>query len=122
MRRKLALAGLVVAGAAAAQDYPQVAYNNHCRTCHSLDPGDNRLGPSLHGVIGREAGTLDGYRFSQSMAGSGVIWDEETLDAFIENPDAVVSGHGMRPYQGIADAAVRAAIIHALTEGATTEE
>ena len=114
--RTIALAALVLhGGAALAQDdAAQLAYNNHCRTCHSLDPGDHRLGPSLHGVVGREAGSLQGYAFSGSMRRSGVTWDAETLDAFIEDPDAVVPGHGMRPYQGIQDPGVRARVLEAL--------
>ena len=113
--RTLALAALILhGGAALAQDDAQLAYNNHCRTCHSLDAGDHRLGPSLHGVVGREAGSLQGYTFSQAMRRSGVAWDAETLDAFIEDPDAVVPGHGMRPYQGIRDPEVRAHILEAL--------
>ena len=105
----------LAAGAVAAQDEAgKIEFNNHCRTCHSLDEGDNRLGPSLHGVVGRQAGTVEGYTSSSSMASSGVTWDAATLDAFIENPDAVVPGHGMRPFQGITDPEIRAAIIAAM--------
>lgn len=112
----LIVPGLVAAAfpATAQEDDAQLAYNNHCRTCHSLDEGDNRLGPSLHGVLGRQAGTLEGYTFTRSMTQSGVTWDAESLDAFITNPDSVVPGHGMRPYAGISDPEVREKIIAAL--------
>ena len=80
---------------------PQVAFNNSCRTCHSVKEGDNRLGPSLAGVVGRKAGTLPGYAYSPSMQNSGVIWDEATLDTFIANPDQVVGGNKMKPFTGI---------------------
>jgi cytochrome c len=117
MRTALWLSSVLAAGVVAAQETPQMAYNNHCRTCHSRHAGDNRLGPTLHGVIGRKAGTLDGYPFTRSMAASDVTWDAGTLDAFIRDPDAVVPGHGMRPFQGIANADIRAAIIEALKDG-----
>ncbi len=108
----------LVPGAAAAQDEAAgLAFNNHCRTCHSLDAGDNRLGPSLHAVVGREAGTAEGYAYSDAMAQSGVVWDAETLDAFIADPESVVPGNAMTPFAGIADAEIRAAIVAALGAG-----
>jgi cytochrome c len=87
------------------------AFNNSCRTCHSAKPGENRLGPGLAGVTGRKAGIVDGFKYSPAMKSSGVTWDEKTLDAFLANPDAVVPGSNMKPYTGIADAAVRSSII-----------
>jgi len=90
---------------------PQVAYNNACRTCHSMREGDHRLGPSLHGVVGRKAGSVEGYGFSSAMQQSSVVWDEATLDAFIENPDKVVHGNAMKPYGGIDDPAQRKEIV-----------
>ena len=105
------LALLLLSGAAAAQEEGQVEFNNHCRTCHSVDEGDHRLGPSLHNIIGREAGTQEGANYSDAMRSSTVVWDGETLDRFIENPDAVVPGNNMKPFSGIADADVRAAIV-----------
>ncbi len=89
----------------------KLAFNNACRTCHSMRPDDNRLGPSLHGVVGRKAGTLKGYTFSPAMQNSGITWDEETLDKFIANPDQVVRGNAMKPYGGIADEGERKKII-----------
>ena len=103
-----AFAALAMADTAAD---PQVAFNNSCRTCHSAKEGDNRLGPSLHGVVGRKAGTAAGYKFSASMQGSNIVWDEKTLDAFITNPDQVVNGSAMKPFGGIADADQRGQII-----------
>jgi len=95
-------------------DEGKVAFNNACRTCHSFKAGDNRLGPSLHGVVGRKAGTMEGFPFSSAMKSSGVTWDESKLDQFIENPDKVVHGNGMKPFGGIADAAERSKIINYL--------
>lgn len=96
--------------AAPAQD-GQVAFNNFCRTCHSLKAGDNRLGPSLHGVVGSKAGHSPGYGYSQSLKQSGVSWDDATLERWIENPDAVIPNNNMKPYNGITDGAVRKKIV-----------
>jgi cytochrome c len=62
-------------------------------------------------VIGRKAGSLAGYAYSDAMKNSSVSWDEATLDRFIENPEAVVSGNNMKPFSGIASADDRTAII-----------
>lgn len=89
----------------------KTAFNNSCRTCHSFKEGDNRLGPSLHGVVGRKAGSVEGFAFSPAMKGSNITWDEATLDKFIANPDNVVNGHAMKPFGGIADASERSKIV-----------
>lgn len=89
----------------------QLLFNNACRTCHTVKDGDNRLGPNLHALIGRKAGSLGNYGYSESMAKSGVTWDKATLDRFIANPDAVISGNNMKPYGGISSAQDRAKII-----------
>jgi cytochrome c len=109
------LASFAPAHAAEEQgDDGQVAYNNACRTCHSFKAGDNRLGPTLHGIVGRKAGSVEGFAFSPSMKSSGITWDEANLDKFIANPEAVVSGNGMKPFGGIADAGERTKIVNYL--------
>src|SRR6266436_3684027 len=67
---------------AAAED-DQLAFNNVCRTCHTLGEGDNRLGPSLHNIIGRKAGSLPNYNYSSAMNRADLVWDRATLDRFI---------------------------------------
>jgi cytochrome c len=90
----------------------QGAFNNHCRTCHSVKGEDNRLGPSLAGILGAKAGTRPGYAaYSQAMKTSGAMWDEANLDKFIADPESVVPNNNMKPFKGIPDAAVRKAII-----------
>jgi cytochrome c len=93
----------------------KAAFNNHCRTCHSLKEGDNRLGPSLGGIVGAKAGTRQGYpNYSGAMKGAGITWDEQTLDRFITNPEDVVPNNNMKPFKGVPDPAVRKSIIEAM--------
>jgi cytochrome c len=117
MIRRLAVCAALAAllgplQATAADDDVEITFNDHCRECHSFLKDDNRLGPSLYGVIGRKAGSLEGFAYSESLKDSGVTWDEPTLDKWIANPDAVISGNQMSPpYGGVADAAIRKRII-----------
>ena len=111
---------LLLALPAEAQDKAdgQLLFNNSCRTCHTLKQGDNRLGPNLHGIVGRKAGALTDYGYSGSMKNADLTWDKATLDRFIANPDQVVPGHNMKPYGGIASAEDRATIIRYLETSA----
>lgn len=81
-----------------------------CKACHSVEPGKTVIGPSLHGVFGRKAGSLAGASYSPAMTGSGLVWDEATLDAFLTSPMAKVPGTRMT-YAGQTDPARRAASI-----------
>jgi cytochrome c len=110
----LAVALLLSGPSWAAEEAGKEVFNNNCRTCHSWKKDDNRLGPSLHGVIGRKAGSASGFAFSESMKSAGITWDEGTLDKFIANPDGVVPNNKMKPFTGIADAATRKQIIEVL--------
>ena len=104
----------VVAGGAVAQDSAskgELAFNYHCRSCHSLKPGDHRQGPSLNGVIGAKAGSTDYAGYSEGMKSAGVTWDEATLDRFVANPDQVIPNNKMKPYTGLTDANVRKQVV-----------
>ena len=94
----------------------QQAFNNACRTCHIVREGDNRLGPNLHKVVGRKAGSLPDYGFSSAMKEAGFVWDEEKLDRFIANPDEVVPGNNMKPYGGLPSSDDRKKIIAFLAQ------
>jgi cytochrome c len=94
----------------------QQAFNNACRTCHIVREGDNRLGPNLHKIVGRKAGSLPDYAFSSAMKEAGFIWDEEKLDRFIANPDEVVPGNSMKPYGGLPSSEDRKKIIAFLAQ------
>ena len=81
-----------------------------CAACHKLDRADDGLGPSLHGVFGRKAGSLTEYRYSPALKRSNITWTSQAMDTFISDPQAAVAGNRM-PYAGLADAADRADLI-----------
>lgn len=68
---------------------------NKCKACHALEAGKNKIGPTLHGVIGREAGTVEGFKYSDAMKNAGVTWDEESLDQYLADPKGFIPGNKM---------------------------
>ncbi len=69
-----------------------------CKACYTLEVGKHRVGQSLAGVLGRTAGTADRYKYSRAMAAygaTGVVWGDQTLDHYLENPRKVVKGTKM---------------------------
>lgn len=66
-----------------------------CKTCHVLEPGVNRIGPSLAGIVGRAAGTVEGYKYSDANKNRGITWSKEKLYQFLENPQRVIPGTKM---------------------------
>jgi len=84
-----------------------------CRSCHSADVGRNGLGPSLAGVVGREAGTIEGFKYSDAIKASGVTWTPENLDAWLVDSAGFIPGNRMaqlfRP--GVQDDTKRADLI-----------
>jgi cytochrome c len=65
-----------------------------CSACHSVN-GQNKLGPSLAGVVGRTAGTVAGTRYSKALAQSQIVWTEQNLDAYLTAPTTLVRGTTM---------------------------
>jgi cytochrome c len=82
-------------------------YNSRCVACHS--PDANRVGPKHRGVVGRTAGTVPDFNYSKAVKGSGVVWNEETLDKWLTNPQAFIPGQRMN--FKVADPADRADLI-----------
>ncbi len=68
---------------------------NKCKACHVVDQEKNRVGPHLVGLFGREAGAVEGYKYSKAMKNAGITWNEETLDAYLEKPKQYIKGTKM---------------------------
>jgi cytochrome c len=69
-----------------------------CAACHSDKP--DAIGPSLKGVVGRKAGALENFRYSNAMMRAGIVWDEANLRDYIKDPQAKVKGNRM-PFGGL---------------------
>lgn len=62
-----------------------------CRSCHTLTPGGpNMTGPNLHGLFGRKAGSHPDFTYSEGLKNSGITWDAQTLDKWVDQPRTVV--------------------------------
>ncbi len=69
-----------------------------CKACHVVDADTNKIGPSLKGVVGRTAGTHEGFRYSPAMVAageSGIVWNDETLSAYLRDPKGYIKGNKM---------------------------
>ena len=67
-----------------------------CRTCHQIgEKARNFVGPELNGVVGRKAGSVPGYNYSDANKNSGLVWDEATLAKYLRKPREVVPGTKM---------------------------
>lgn len=98
----VALAALTVVAAAWATD-PSVAqaaagqrlFQQRCGACHQIATTRNGAGPHLQGVVGRAAGSVEGFSYSPALRGSGITWTPETLETYLANPTAMVRGTRM---------------------------
>jgi len=109
----LAFSALIVVGIphpVRAQDAGESAFKRNCAACHVVEAGQNRLGPSLAGIVGRKAGTVPGFAYSDANKNSGVTWDEATLDTYLQDPKKFMPGTKMVS-PGVKDADARAALI-----------
>lgn len=86
-----------------------------CQACHSIEAGTNKLGPSLHGLIGRTSGAIDGFRYSDAMKNAHLTWDEATLDKYLASPKTLVPGTKM-VFPGLPKEEDRLAVIAYLKE------
>ena len=82
-----------------------------CKACHVVNKEQNRTGPHLVNLFGRAAGSLEGYKkYSKAMKSSGIVWDEETLDAYLKAPKKYIKGTRMA-FAGLKKDADRANVI-----------
>jgi len=70
-------------------------FKSQCGICHAIAAGRNMVGPSLAGIVGRKAGTIPGFRYTDANKNSGLTWDAATLDRYLTNPRAAVPGTNM---------------------------
>jgi cytochrome c len=85
------------------------AFSTTCGPCHSTEPGVNKIGPSLAGIVGSKSGAVPGYNFSSALKAANITWDEQALDKFLKNPSADV--HGTKMVISVPDAEHRQNII-----------
>lgn len=81
-----------------------------CKICHSMEEGKNGIGPSLHKIVGSKAGDIPGYSFSPAMKSSGIVWSEDKIFDYLENPRKLVPGTKMS-FAGWEDPQRRADVI-----------
>lgn len=76
---------------------------NKCLACHENKEGKNKVGPTLKGVVGRAAGAVEGFAYSDPMKNYGKTWDDATLAAYITDPKGAIPGNKM-VFPGVKDA------------------
>ena len=118
MRRRLtflivpALAGTITSAALAAGDPVKgKADFEQCAACHSLEAGQNGVGPSLHGLFGRKSGAEEDFVYSAAMRRGSVTWTPEVLDHYLADPQGGAFRGNRMPFAGMPDAQARADLI-----------
>ena len=109
--RRTVIAGLLHAGSAtAALAAGEKIFKTQCGICHAVVAGENRIGPTLFGVVGRPAGSVPGFNYTADHKKLGITWDAATLDKYLANPRAMVPDTSM-VYAGLKDDAERADLV-----------
>jgi cytochrome c len=80
-----------------------------CGVCHATEPGVNKVGPSLAGVVGRKSGSAGGYEYSAAMKDANITWDNDTLDQFLAGPGNFL--HGTKMFLSVANSTERQNVI-----------
>jgi cytochrome c len=112
------LAGMALmvgmSGTASAQDADAGAkVFSKCKACHVIDAPTNRVGPSLHGVIGRTAGTVEGFKYSDAMiqhGKDGLVWNNDALQQYLADPKGFIPKNKMA-FPGLKNADDRTNVI-----------
>lgn len=84
------------AGEQAMHKAGQVMFEHRCRSCHADDPALKSYGPSLVGIVGRKAGSIEGFAYSDAMKASGIVWNDETLRKWIADNTGMLPGTRMK--------------------------
>ena len=113
--RRTVIAGLLLAASATTALAADPAagekiFKTQCGICHAVAAGENRIGPTLFGVVGRAAGSVPGFNYTADHKKLGITWDAATLDKYLANPRAMVPDTSM-VYAGLKDDAERADLV-----------
>jgi cytochrome c len=84
-------------------------FRSQCAACHSVEPGQNRTGPSLAGIVGRRSGQAAGFPYSAAARKADVTWDQTTLEKFLANPREAIPG--LITHRVVRDQAQRADLV-----------
>jgi cytochrome c len=88
----------------------EAVFKKNCAVCHTVEAGKNKIGPSLHGIVGRHSASLPDFAYSDAMKKADKTWDDATLDTYLANPRALVPGTKMI-FPGLKDEADRKNVI-----------
>lgn len=125
MRKALILASMLLAPVAAQAAGDPVAGKKQfapCGACHTVEKGGpNKIGPNLHGIIGKKSGTNHPeYAYSAAMKNAGITWSEEELMKYLVKPQEYVKGTKM-PFVGVPNPEIRANIVAYVLEATKAE-
>jgi cytochrome c len=90
--------------------FGRTLYGQRCANCHAIAPGESSIAPPLHDVIGRRAGTASGYRYSVKLTDSNLVWDQQTLNEWLEKSTIATPDIRFR-HVGVRDAIERLALV-----------
>ena len=88
----------------------KAVFQSSCSICHSVQAGQNKIGPSLFGIVGRKTGAEPDYSYSPANKAANLTWDAATLDKYLQGPRAMIPGTKMT-YAGVKDDTKRADLI-----------
>jgi cytochrome c len=106
---------MLAAGPARADAEGEKVFKKYCTACHTVEAGKNKVGPSLAGIVGRKAGTVPNFAYSDANKNSGLVWDQAKLDEYLTNPKQFMPGTKMI-FAGIKKEDERKAVIDYLAE------
>jgi cytochrome c len=93
MRLKAPLMALIAAVTAVATAHSEgdpkqgeAVFKKNCLVCHAVEAGKNKIGPTLHGIVGKPSATVANFQYSEAMKNAGKTWDAKTLDEYLQNP------------------------------------